>query len=242
MRWVLAAAVAAGVLAGCGIGDSTKSTTTSAPPPTTTTTARTPTVPTVTTTATVPTTATTTTATTPEPAAEGCSLTDPGFHAGGPLDCVRRGVDVHLVHKRDIATLRSALVRLLAVNTSPEIAGKTKPFIPKGFYLRTTLALTNLTKKPRAVRPFQTVLVVGNRQFEEVEPLENGEDGRSLLSRAGPDHPIPPGGSVTGEVVYDVPSALAGQIPKGAWIAIAGWGPRKGVDGRPQVAGLALGV
>src|SRR3954447_19003056 len=53
MRWVLAAAVSAGVLAGCGIGDSTKSTTTSAPPPTTTTTttARTPTVPTVTTTA-----------------------------------------------------------------------------------------------------------------------------------------------------------------------------------------------
>lgn len=240
MRWLVAAGLAAGVLAGCGIGDSTKPTTTGrATTPTATSTPTTTTA----TTATTPTTTTTATTTVAEPTPSGgCSLTDAGFHAGGALDCMRKGADVHLVHKRDILTLRSVLARLLAVNTTAEIAGKTKTFQPKGFYVRVTLAVTNLTHRPQTVHPGQTALIVGGRQFDEAVALEDGQDGRSLLSRAGPDHPLVAGASVTGEVVFDVPSRLAGQIPRGAWVAIAGFGASLGPDHRRAVGGIALGV
>lgn len=138
--------------------------------------------------------------------------------------------------------MKSLLARLLAVEQSPEITGTTRTFQPKGVYVRVTLAVTNLTRRPRPIRPGQTALVIGKRQFDEVVALENGQDARSLLSRAGPRRPIAAGASVTGDVVFDVPTALAAQVPGGAWVAIAGFGPTKGIDGRPALGAIALGA
>jgi hypothetical protein len=238
MRWTAAAALAAGVLAGCGVG-------TSSSPPTrsvhATTTARP--VPTIPTTPTTVTTATTTTPTTTTPVAPtgGCSLTDPTFKTGAPLDCVRKGADVHLVHKHDILATSSVIARLLPVNQTTEINGKTRSFTAKGTFVRVTLAITNPTSKRRAIRPGQTALLIGNRQFDEVVALEDGEDGKSLLDRGGPKHPLAPGASVTGEAVYDVPIGLATRIPTDVWVAIAGFGSSRNIDHRRLVGGIALG-
>ena len=236
MRWTAAAALAAGVLAGCGVGTSSSPTT--RPVRTTTTAAPVPTIPPVTT---ATATTTTPTTTTPVVPSGGCSLTDATFRTGAPLDCVRKGVDVHLVHKRDILAIKSVLARLLAVNQTTEIAGKTRSFSAKGTFVRVTLAITNPTSKPRPIRPGQTALLVGDRQFDEVVALEDGQDGRSLLSRGGPAHPLAPGASVTGEAVYDVPLAIATRIPHDAWVAIAGFGASRNIDHRRLVGGIALG-
>lgn len=165
-----------------------------------------------------------------------CSLTAERFVQGGDEVCRRRGAEVHLVHKQDLLSTPTQLIRLLAVNDAAFFEGTARRHDARGLYVRVTLAVTNRTKRPRKVRPGMTALIVKGRQFEEAVRVER-DDERSLLVRAGSGRTIPAGGSITGEVIFDVPATLeAKHVPRQAWLAIAGF------TGGGPVGAIALGV
>jgi hypothetical protein len=112
----------------------------------------------------------------------------------------QRKVVVNPDHRLRLGTLDA---RLLGAKESAYLTGPSGRDHARGQFVTFDLAITNRTDAPVRVGENQVILLLGDTHGEDVE-AEVGYEPRSFLAR---QVEIPPGGTATGSVTFDVSDA-----------------------------------
>jgi len=112
--------------------------------------------------------------------------------------------------------LKTLSARVEGLRSAGTVAtGGTISATANGEYLIVTLKVTNNTDSPETfdgISSHETELVADGKDFTEAFKAENQADQQSFISQS---EAIQPGESATGDVVFDVPPAIAAKVLSG---------------------------
>ncbi len=139
-------------------------------------------------------------------------------------------------HRLKLETLDA---RLLGIRQGTTLSGPGGTRGAKGVFLTFDLAITNRTDAPVRVGPNQFALLIQGTYGEDVEAEREYEPHSFLAQRK----PLPPGGTVRGTVVFQVPQNAPTVMREHGNLDLANFGPG-GSDYEPEAVldGAEVGV
>jgi len=182
-----------------------------------------------------------------EKAATRASATTTGDRAPskGP-SCAAKGID--RTHLKE-GTCTAGGVRMVVANHTSELRLRTLAVAIKniaaatkrgnatatGTYVVLTLSVRNLTGQSQrfAGETRQIALTIGEAHFGESLEAESSSDPRSFAAEG---RTVEPHATRTGEVVFDVPTARAKELPKSGRLFVANWN-ESFAEGSPKEVG-----
>jgi hypothetical protein len=159
-------------------------------------------------------------------------------------ECVEYpGLRLAAVSRHSTLHLTTLSARVLETRTARSFSvPQVHAAIARGLYLVIGLKITNLTDSPRsfntnhATSTTQTQLIVGRNTYNDAFKAENTVDPHSFLTQAS--RLIKPHESRTGDVIFDLPPAVARGIAAGkakeAGLAISNFGTTLPTAGPPN--------
>lgn len=136
--------------------------------------------------------------------------------------CSNGGVQYVVVNRDGALRLESLAVRVEELSAERELEGRDGPVeARKGAFLRLTLEVTNRREYPQRFEVGQTILGVGDQTFREAEAAEQAY--RGALASIGEGR-IEPGGTLRGDVLFDVPEAVVGRVSRTGRFFVANFG------------------
>lgn len=146
-------------------------------------------------------------------------ITTPPFNEGA---CVEGGASYFFADGRSVMRLRTLSASLAGFSAIESLGPNGEATPSQGVFVLIRLSVTNRSDRPRSFAAGQTVLVVGEQQFEERGDVERRMH-RDALAFAGRD-PIQPNERVIGDVVYDVPVDTIARVTREGTLVVVNFG------------------
>ena len=136
--------------------------------------------------------------------------------------CTNGSVQYVVVNREGSLRLESLAVTVAEISAERELEGRDGPLeARKGAFLRLTLEVRNRREYPQRFEVGQTILGVGDQTFGEAEEAEQAYAGAIATIGEGR---IEPGGTLRGDVLFDVPAAVVGRVSRTGRFFVANFG------------------